>query len=345
MRLRNPLTLLLSLGLVLAPPLPAATEAPTPEAPASESPAADGPSAPGDTVFRRGRRGRRPGRRPGTRPTPPVNPPPSSRRPGNANQALDRWIAQELRSADGMLARGQTLQARDRLYQVGLHLRSRPEFRYQRISQAIGRSIQEIDYRRIGRARSILRDILQRLGNGGGQDPIFQRVLRDLRQAVWYLDQGRTGAARRYTLAAYNRMYRSSDWRLRQEVTAVRQADLLVAQNRPWEAASILRGVLARLGNGGGGGQDPNRCRRDRPNRMEWRRDIWDLIDTIGDGNMRMAQRDLRTLIRDVRQDGYVWECNKGYVQRLQFIGQRLTWGNEDWCIQKLRALRQDLNF
>lgn len=252
-----------------------------------------------------------------------------------------RWLRNEIREAGQHLRNGQYIRARMRLQNARNQITGYPRLRWaiSRLDDAIG------DIRRgsYNSANNTMRRLYDRLGNqggGGGGGSDLDQVVDDLRDALGDFRRNDISGARMNLQAAYRVAVRTQYQRIRREAEPIRQADQAAAYGQIPNAARITSTVLRRLQNGGGGGgQDP-----DYANRREWRRDIRDLIDTIQDGNLRMARRDLQTLQRDIRQDGHDWNQNRQYVQRLGYIGQNLRYGNEQWCVQQLYQLSQQLN-
>ncbi len=263
------------------------------------------------------------------------------------NGHLDPWLLGELGRADWLMAQGSTFQARDLLVQIRMTLQAQPDPRYRQIAQGVGAVEWDLQNGNLAGARQRLAWLVRQIQQGqGGNGWEKQQVIRELHRAYRFLSGGQAFPARRILADEYQRMVRSQDFQLRQEAQYVAYADRLAAANRILEAAQHVNAILHRLGagnGGGGGGGWPNDP--DQANRREWRKDIRDLIDTIQDGNIRMAQRDLETLIRDIRQDGHDWSKNRVYVQKLQFIGQNLQPGNQHWCIRELRQLERELDF
>jgi hypothetical protein len=251
-----------------------------------------------------------------------------------------RWLRNEIRESGRHLRSGQYIRARRRLQNARDQIWSYPELHWtiSRLEDAIG------DIRRgsYNSADHTLRRLYDRLGQGGGGGGGGQlaEVIDDLRDAMYDFRRNDISGARMNLQAAYRVAVRSQWQKIRQEAEPIRQADQAAAYGQIPNATRITALVLRRLqSGGGGGGNDP-----DWGNRQEWRRDIRDLIDTIMDGNLRMARRDLETLKRDIRQDGHNWNQNRQYVQRLNYIGQNLYQGNQSWCIQELRQLSHQLN-
>lgn len=265
------------------------------------------------------------------------------RPPGQKDPSTDQWARAALIDADRDLQQGQHIRARHRVANVRGHLQSHPDPRYRWIAQRLYQVEADILRGSYHVARQELIAVIRSLGEGGGGGGgQYWQAIQELQGALSLLDSNQAAWARQNLGRAYQIMIRSPDQTLRLESNQVRYADQLAARNQSFEAAGIVRGILARLqhGGGGGGGQDP-----DFANRREWRRDIRDLIDTIQGGNLNMAHRDLQTLQRDIRQDGHDWQQNRQWVQRLGFVGQNLRRGNEPWCIQQLREISRDLNY
>lgn len=253
-----------------------------------------------------------------------------------------RWLRNEIRESGQHLRRGQYIRARMRLGNARDQIFGYPRLRW--TIPHLDAAISDIRRGSYNSADHTMRHLYDRLGQdhgGGGGDGELAEIIDDLRDAMRYLRQNQINAARRNLQIAY-RMAVGSQWQqIRREAEPIRQADQAAAYGQIPNAARITALVLRRLQGGGGG--DPSDP--DYANRAEWRRDIRDLIDTIQDGNLSMARRDLQTLQRDIRQDGHDWNQNRQYVQRLGYIGQNLRYGNEYWCVQQLRQLSQQLAF
>jgi len=111
-------------------------------------------------------------------------------------------------------------------------------------------------------------------------------------------------------------------------------------------AQSMLSGIIRTVRDQahGGGWSGVDHYDEDR-NHREWIRDIRDIINTIQDGNLYMAKRDLRTLTIDVRQDGANTNFNRDITRRLQYIVMLLgdTYGDVWHVTNSLRQLSQHL--
>lgn len=312
-----------------------ATAAPTPDA------TAEAPAAPGSSLRRFDRRGRRGHGRLGQA-TPQARFDHGTQR-GDPN--FDRWAQGQFRTIDQYLLRHDAYNSMRYLRGVrhGTAQRVHLGYRYQQACAELDAAMNAVRYNDFYGARGAVASASRLLAwqGGGGHGPDRRFVVQNLRSAIGALEAHQAWRAVPMIQAAHVRAQRSQDGRLRQASHWIARAQRQAVMNRIWDACETLRRTLGFLRGQGGGGQpaDP-----DSANRAEWRRDIRDLIDTIQDGNIRMAQRDLQTLMRDIRQDGHDWSRNRQYVQKLQFIAPRLQWGNERWCIDQLRDVSRSLD-
>lgn len=257
---------------------------------------------------------------------------------------LVRWIRSELGAARTYVRRREGRMALRHIRPVRQHLEGLQDHRYRAIAERLWGVAEAIRYNDFREADQRLDRVLRSLDElGGGSQYEVRRVARELREALELLRRNQPYYAADGLARTARSMQRSRVPVLRREADSVQRAQRWASEGRARRAGAVVERVLDALRNGGGGGSNPSDP--DRPNRAEWRRDIRDLVDTIRDGNLRMAHRDLQTLMRDIRNDGYDWNRNRQYVQRLQFIGQNLRRGNERWVIDQLRELSRDLDF
>jgi hypothetical protein len=260
--------------------------------------------------------------------------------------ALENWARGELNAVRFYIQRGEQRQAIQRIDTIIIQMEMRRQRRYRDMARQLRTAIQALRHRDYRTAQYQVDEVLVDLRNGGGNDtsPGIRQVIVELQDALSLLENNQPYYAAEYLDEAQRLLRYTRDPRLLRERDAIYRAGAFAQRGSSWQAARIVREVLYRLQQGGGPPPPPDRD-RDQANRAEWRRDIRDLIDTVQDGNIQMARRDLETLMRDIRQDGYDWQHNQGYVQRLGFIAQNLYRGNERWVVGELRALRRELNY
>mgnify|MGYP001550145107 CR=1 FL=1 len=185
-----------------------------------------------------------------------------------------------------------------------------------------------------------------------GDQAFYRSLATTLRNAQHYLQQHRPRLAKRALQRVDQALaprYSNFDRQLRASVQRIMGQ---VEYNQISYALNGLLGVIRQVEDAANSGgynppYNPGPTYEEKQNRREWIRDIRDLIDTIQDGNIQMARRDMRTLIRDVRNDGRPSQFNRDLVRRLQYVAQQLNQGGyypDTYAVNsKLREIQRHL--
>lgn len=185
-----------------------------------------------------------------------------------------------------------------------------------------------------------------------GDQAFYRSLATTLRNAQHYLQQHRPQLAKRALQRVDQALaprYSNFDRQLRASVQRIMGQ---VDYNQISYALNGLLGVIRQVEDAANSGgynppYNPGPTYEEKQNRREWMRDIRDLISTIQDGNIQMARRDMRTLIRDVRNDGRPTQFNRDLVRRLQYVASLLNQGGyypDTYAVNsRLREIKQHL--
>ncbi len=293
---------------------------------------------------------------------------------GLVNHGMNQRIRADLQQAESLLNSYDNYGAIKVLENTQRFLRNSHEYGYQRLAQQVATISSDIRLGHIDVARRRINLILRKLPLATPPNPYpptppnpypptpyppqpnpgdqaFYRSLEStLRNAQHYLQQHRPQLAKRALQRVDQALaprYSNFDRQLRASVQRIMGQ---VDYNQISYALSGLNGVLRQVQDAAGSGYqppyNPGPTYEEKQNRREWIRDIRDLIDTIQDGSIQMARRDMSTLIRDVRNDGRPTQFNRDLVRRLQYVARTLNQGyypDTHTVVNQLREVQRHL--